>query len=722
MTKKPRTFSDAIRLALSSKGYTPLSQTALFRQLKVSAKEKKEAKKALDELIENKEVYIDKATSLLLPKSTSHTMKGILRMNPRGFGFVIPEDPKRFPEDAFIAKHCVGSAVDGDLVEVELFQETKKDKGPEGKIVTVIERGRSHLGGIISFQEDGHRIAHAPLLGQTKPIRVIGETDVSFGDRVILKILDWGGHGKQITAEVSQLLGSISDATVDIKAASEEFQIPKEFSKDVIKQAKSFGVKVSSKDCAQRMDLTQEECFTIDPETARDFDDALSLTKGEDGLYHLGVHIADVAHYVKEDSPLDEEAKRRANSTYFPGACLPMLPEELSNNLCSLKPKVVRLTASVLMTFNSTGDLLNYTIARTFIKSARRFTYEEAKSVIDGKKRSKHKKTLNLMVELCLLLKAKRYERGSIDFSLPEVVLKIGADGVPSSYHIVEYDITHQLVEEYMLKANEVVAKELIKRGSTPIFRVHEEPAQENREEFFMLARSLGFALPGKPETHDIQKLFEQAKATPFSQQLSVAFIRSMRLATYSSANVGHYGLALEEYCHFTSPIRRYPDLIIQRLLFGEHTPAKDVQAIADSCSSKERVSFKAESSVKILKKLRLLQKWHEADPDRIYECQITKIRPFGLSFELAPLGIEGSLHVSEIGGDYFVHEPSRNCFFGRKTHVRFCVGDPISLVISSLDLILLEVVWERVSEEWIPPPKKKHKKTPCKNKNNPLR
>jgi ribonuclease R len=713
--KNHQSLPDAIVALVYEKDYSPLSQTALFRKLKIPLKNKKEAKEALDYLIERGEVVIDKANCLITPKNTN-SFKGIFRMNPRGFGFVIAEDSKQFPEDAFIAKHLTGNAIDGDLVEVELFPESKKDKGPEGKIVTVIQRGRSHLGGIIRSAEEGDILAHSPLLGQNKPIRVISQASpaLKHGDRVILKILDWGGQGKSVIAEVSQVLGSITDATIDIKAASEEFQIAGEFSQKVIAQAKAFGSRVSPKDCADRLDLTEMESFTIDPETARDFDDALSLSKDSNGIYHLGVHIADVSHYVKEGTPLDEEAERRSNSTYFPGACLPMLPEELSNNLCSLKPNVIRLTASVLMKFNENGDLLEHEIHRAFIKSARRFTYEEAKLVLDGKKRSKHKPTLELMVELCRLLKMKRYERGSIDFSLPEVVLKIGENGIPNSYHIVEYDITHQLVEEYMLKANEVVAKALKARNVPLIFRIHEEPALENREDFFTLARSLGFDLPGKPETRDIQKLFDHAKETPFAQQLSVAFIRSMKLANYSSENIGHFGLSLEEYCHFTSPIRRYPDLIIQRLLFNEHNPKKNVQSIAENCSSKERISFKAETSVKTLKKLRLLQEWYKEDPDRTYTCQITKIKPFGISFELVPLAIEGSLHVSEIDGDYFIHEPSRNCFLGRKTHVRFCVGDTIYLKVTSLDLILLEVKWKRICEEGFSPPprtKKKHKK-----------
>ncbi|MBI3237037.1 MAG: RNB domain-containing ribonuclease, partial [Chlamydiales bacterium] len=282
------------------------------------------------------------------------------------------------------------------------------------------------------------------------------------------------------------------------------------------------------------------------------------------------VHIADVAHYVKPGSALDQEAIIRCNSTYFPGTCIPMLPEQLSNELCSLKPEVVRLTVSVLMDFDKEGTLIGHEVVRSCIYSAKRFTYFEAKDVLDKKVKSPYAKSLELMVELCQLLKKKRHERGSIDFALPETVILIDEKGEPTGVKKIEYDITHQLVEEFMLKANEMVAKELNLRKRPVLYRVHEEPSEENFTDFYQFARSLGFTLPAKPTPIDIQEMFDEAKKSPHSHQLSVAFIRSMRLAQYSPNNIGHFGLALEHYSHFTSPIRRYSDLVTQRLLFNE--------------------------------------------------------------------------------------------------------------------------------------------------------
>jgi len=381
----------------------------------------------------------------------------------------------------------------------------------------------------------------------------------------------------------------------------------------------------------------------------------------------------------------------RCNSTYFPGTCVPMLPEELSNDLCSLKPDVIRLTVSVLMDFDKNGTLLKHEVVRSFIHSKKRFTYFEAKDVIDGKKKSPHAKTLKLMVDLCHLLKKKRYERGCIDFALSELVVVIDEKGEPQGLKKIEYDITHQLVEEFMLKANEVVALELHRRGKKLIYRIHEQPQEENFKDFLQFARTLGLQVPLKPTSQELQAIFEEAKKTPHFQQLSVAFIRSMRLAQYSEDNVGHFGLSLEHYCHFTSPIRRYTDLIIQRLLFDEEPEDLNLPQIAKQCSDQERVSFRAETSVKTLKKLRLLNKYYKQDPTREYNAIVTKIKPFGLFFELQDLMLEGFLHISELENDYFIHDERRNVLFGRSTGKIHKLGEAIKVCIERIDLIQVE-------------------------------
>lgn len=708
MTRKPKktnkqrdNLTKTILQYMGGKRYEPLGVTDLLKRLSIPKELQPLCKQIIESLLKEG-IVIKQKRQLVLKEAKAETMTGTLRMNPRGFGFVIPDHPLQYPQDIFIPKHLTDNAVDGDQVEVVVFPDSGNEKGPEGKIVGVLERARTHIGGTVwRLDHSGNVVAFAPLLGQTKPIllKKSEKHDLKIGDRIIIKIDEWGDEKSPTTGQLSHYIGHISDPSCDIAAAIEEFDIRSTFSREAVDQAKDYGKTVTKADQKKRTDLTKLECFTIDPDTAKDFDDALTIEKDKKGNYFLGVHIADVAHYVKSGTPLDKESSERCNSTYLPGTCIPMLPEELSNHLCSLRADVIRLTASVLMDFNPQGDLVGYKIVRSFIKSAKRFTYEEAKEVIDGKKKSPHATALKHMVELCLLLKKKRYERGSIDFSLPELVILIDEKGMPTGTKLVEYDISHQLVEEFMLKANEITAKHLSDQGKPALFRIHEEPSAENMEDFYALARTLGFTLPSKPTHADLQLLFEKAKGTSFGQQLSVGFIRSMKLAYYSAENVGHYGLGLEYYCHFTSPIRRYTDLIIQRLLFDEMDEDTDLEKVAKKCSDQERVSFKAESSVKTLKKLRLLKTYYDKNPRCQYEAVVTRIKSFGLSFEISELMLEGFLHVSELEDDFFIYDDRRNVLFGRSRGMTHSVGEKITVMVSTIDFIVLETKWHLVSD-----------------------
>jgi ribonuclease R len=625
-------------------------------------------------------------------------MSGTIRVHPKGFGFVEPDRRIEHPQDIFIPKHLTDGAVDGDRVEVEINLLSVSEKGPEGKVIAVLERGRTHVGATLHHMSSKSvAYAYSPLLGTSKYIAVKPKKTSRVGDRVIIKIRDWGNDHEGPEGEITHFLGHISDASCDNHCAIEEFDLRSTFPPEALEQTAKWGDKVSKSELKKREDLTDLDAMTIDPETAKDFDDALAIRKTPQGGYHLRVHIADVAHYVSAGSPLDLEAYERGNSTYFPGYCLPMLPHELSDQLCSLQPGVIRLTVSVLMDFDKEGTLKNYRIARSFIQSAKRFSYEEAKEVLDGKKTSPYLKELQTMVELCHLLKAKRFERGSIDFALPDLVIVVDDKGHPTATKRVEYDITHQLVEEFMLKANELVAQHLVQKGKPTLFRVHQEPEAKDFDEFFALARSLGFSLPPKPEQRDIQALFEKAKKTPHGGQLAISFIRSMNLALYSPHNVGHYGLALEHYCHFTSPIRRYTDLIIGRLLFDEEGKNLDVEKIAEQCSLRERISFRAENSVKLLKKLRLMHHWMKEDPAAVFEAVVTKVKPFGLYFDIAHLMLEGFLHISELENDYFVYTAAQNSLVGRSSGQTHTVGEKVTVRPLAIDLILLESSWELV-------------------------
>lgn len=668
---------------VGGKRYEPMTAEELASQLSIAPVHQDLFHQILKDLIKKGSLQL-RRDRISLP---SNLVTGRISVHAKGFGFVRMEEGP----DVFIPKHLVSDAVDGDQVEIEV-SDVVSPKGPEGAVVAILERSRTHLACIIVKKTTGYALGFSPLLGKEKHIRIQKPKKIREGDRVICKVDNW--KGEFIEAEASRVIGNIEDPSIDIAAAVEEFELPDGFTEEALEEAKEFGTRIPPKETKNRLDFTKAECVTIDPDTAKDFDDAITLTKDDRGHFHLGVHIADVAHYVTPGSELDQSAILRCNSTYFPGTCIPMLPEALSNGLCSLKPKVKRLAMSVLAEFNPSGDVVNYQIARTVIKSAKRFTYKEAFDVLQNKTKSPHKALLDRMVELCHLLKQKRMERGSIDFSMAEDVLIVDNKGVPQGLERVEYDITHQMIEEFMLKANELTAIHLNKQGKTLIYRIHEEPAADNFQDFYAFARSLGFHLPAHPTHRDVQHLFHEAKNSPLLPQLSIHFIRSMKLAQYSPENIGHYGLALEHYCHFTSPIRRYSDLIIQRLLMNELPPETDLDEIALKCSEKERLSFKAETSVKILKKLRLAKTRFDEDPGRIYSATITKVKPFAVFFEVEAFDLESSVHVSDLGNDYYEFNPQRLVFRGKRSGETFAVGQPITVRLDHIDLIHQETRW----------------------------
>lgn len=682
---------------LKEENYTPISQKKLFEALSIPKKDHRYATEIITEFLTKEMVEIK--NSLILPKieKKPETFEGKIFIHSKGFGFFTPDTPLKIGGDIFIPKSGINGAMDQDRVEVRIVSEGKDQKGPDGVVLHVLSRAREDIVALILEDNQSYYVGSCSLLSENQMIKIpySKKAPLKVGDRVILKVLDWEGFPETSKVQVSKNLGSIFDASKDVIVAANEYNIKRDFSKEALAEAKKFSKDPAKSDLKGRLDLTKIETFTIDPDTARDFDDALSLTLDENKEYHLIVHVADVSHYVAENSALDKDALARANSTYFPGTCMPMLPEELSNGLCSLKEDVVRLTVSVFMHFDKKGNLKEYDIKKAFIKSNKRFTYKQAKQLLDGTLESPHLPTLQLMVDLAMLLQKKRHERGSVDLSMKEFILKLDDKGEPLGFEISEYDITHQLVEEFMLKANEIVAHSLLSRGSNALFRVHETPGASESNDFANLARSYGFKLKKNPTSKDVQNLFKEAKKTIYLRPLSIAFIRSMKLAIYSEQNVGHFGLSLEHYCHFTSPIRRYSDLIVHRILFERDMDGESLKKIALHCSEKERISFKAEQSVISLKKLRYLARVHDESPSKTYDAMVSKIKPYGLYFELTEEQIDGFIHVSSFGDEYFIYNSKNHSFTGEKSHTMYQSGTIVNLMIEHVDILSQKIEWK---------------------------
>lgn len=705
-----------IRQYTQGRNYSPLSFKEIMDKLSLPEQHSAITKEVLKALTKEGSIKFSKGKYQNLI-NTENIMTGIISMHSRGFGFV-KTDLTTDEEDIFIPKHLTLNAVDGDHVEVAINREWVSEKGPEGKVVAILSRSRTHIAGIITFVSFyGEISAYAPLLGISQNISVVPSEQFLLreGDRVVMKVLDWGSADSDLKCTVSHHLGHINNPSCDIEAAIEEYELLSEFSSKSLQEAATFGKQVKKSDLEGRKDFRLLECFTIDPKTAKDFDDALTITKDSQGHFHLIVHIADVSHYVKEGSVIDVEAVKRCNSTYFPGTCLPMLPKDLSENLCSLKPNVNRLAVSVAMKFDADGTMYHYEIFKSVIKSKQRFTYEEVKEILDGRKKSKHTPSLQLMVELCNLLKRKRFERGSLEFALPELIIKIDEQGVPYGTEYVHYDITHQMVEEFMLKANETVAHHLDKQGKHLAFRIHEEPSEENLKDFSLLANAFGFSLPAIPTAQDLQKLFDEALETSYGQYLAISYIRRMRQALYSPDNIGHYGLGLTHYCHFTSPIRRYVDLVIHRSLFKEALDLKNLAQIAKGCSEQERISAKAENQVLLLKKLRLLETIHKENPFKCHEAVITRVKNFGFSFEILEFLLDGFIHVSQLDDDFFIYDEKKLQLFGRHTSKVYSSGERIYVMLKEVNLILLESKWEIVIDDF--PTKNSQKKKSVRKK-----
>lgn len=702
-TRLKKQFSSALLQLFKSDDYKPMSKKEVVRRFSVEDDHFPLFDEVLKEFIDKKIILFKRGRyEYPTKKKKIPAIIGKISIHNKGFGFVNVIEPKEFGPDIFIAPPFIHGAVEGDTVEVKLIEKkTPSPKGPEGEILKVIKRRQNRLvGTVYKVLPKKGALAIAAALGSSKIVLVKKSTERKFvvGDRLLLGVDKWPKErGEDIECKFLSYLGSINDPSIDHVVAAREYDIPTHFSSKVKKEAKSFGTTVKPKEIKNRKNYTKLETITIDPKTAKDYDDALSLEIDKEGRFHLYVHIADVSHYVRPDSELDKEALIRGNTTYFPGFAFPMIPEELSNELCSLKEGVLRLTVTVRMIFDKEGLLLEHHFEKSAIKSQKRFSYEEAKEVLDHKRPSKYYDILKRLEKLYYFLKKHKYERGSVDLSTDDTILKVDSNGTPTSVEVVQYDITHKIIEECMLKANELVAKELRERGTPAIFRVHEKPDRENLREFYRYARSLHFALPEEPSMEDIQQIFTEIEGSSVQKRLTTSYIRSMKLALYSDDPIGHYGLALTDYTHFTSPIRRYIDLIVHRQLFDpDYRP--DVKFIATNCSETERKSFKAEMSVSNLKKLRYLKTLYEARPRDEYAATLTKIKQQGVFFDLDFLGFEGFIHISSFHREFFHYFEETSIFVGEESNQKLYVGMPIKIKIDEIDLIFQECRWKIVS------------------------
>jgi ribonuclease R len=632
------------------------------------------------------------------------TLAGMYRTTTQGFGFVTVEE---LNEEIFIPPRYRGMAVQGDKVEVSLFPQASSRGGEaprrEGEIVKILERGRMNVVGTLEKSRHFH-IVIPDDRKIARDVFVAKEhlNKATPGDKVVIQIESWGVGHLNPEGRIVEVLGKAGDLSAEMKSVIREFRLPREFPAPVLKELDLIPDRIPEAEIRSRLDLRREICFTIDPEDAKDFDDAVSLQELPDGTIRLGVHIADVSSYVKEGGEIDKEALKRGTSVYFPNAVIPMLPEKLSNILCSLRPREDRLAFSVLMTVTPKGLVKEYEIRETVISSARRFTYEEVERILDGKGDEASQgpdskaitETLRRMWALSATLKNKRMKEGSVDFETSEAKFRFDDEGKPVEIIKKVRLKSHRLVEEFMLLANQVIAKHvgLAKREDHRkpfLYRIHDVPDPDRIRELAAFVQQFGYKLhfDGGVRSKDLQKLLDQVHGTDVENVINEVALRAMAKAVYSEQNIGHYGLAFEYYSHFTSPIRRYPDLVVHRLL-KEYARSASLKRreefanrlpyIAKQSSAMERVAMEAERAAIKVMQVEFMKR-HVGDE---FQGVISGVARFGIFVEIQDLLVEGMIHVRDLQDDYYTYDEKKYALIGRRTGKQFRLGDLVSVQV----------------------------------------
>lgn len=614
---------------------------------------------------------------------------GKVDITSRGAAFVKVEE---LVEDVHVSPSLTGQAFNGDTVTVELLHQ-KEGKRPEGRIIEVVQRARTRFVGTVQKMKkfafvvpDNSRI-HVDFFIDKQHLN-----NCEDGDKVLVEFLDWRPGSPNPDGMITEVLGKAGVHNTEMHAIIAEFGFDIEFNAEVEAEANSFAEKISKEEIAKRRDMRGTTTFTIDPVDAKDFDDAISYKTLENGRLEIGVHIADVAHFVTEDSLLDEEAYHRATSVYLVDRTVPMLPERLSNNLCSLRPKEDRLAYSVIFEMDKTGKIFDFWIGKTIIHSNHRFSYEEAQEVIEGSS-DLFKEEITTLNSIALKLQEKRFREGAISFESDEFKFKLDTDGTPLSVHKKERKEAHKMIEDFMLLANKTVAKYVYDtfKGQVLPYRVHDAPNLEKMATFIATAKKFGHIIDTKSHqtiSNTINKMVAETEGKIESGILHPLAIRSMEKALYTTKDTSHFGLAFPFYTHFTSPIRRYPDLMVHRLLHlyqsgKKYTGEKSIEKACQHSSKKEVQASMAERASVKYKQTEYLSEHLGEEFDGI----ISGVTEWGIYVELTENHCEGMVRIADLKGDYYEFYEKELAVVGRKTGRRYTFGDPVRIQVKKTNL-----------------------------------
>lgn len=634
------------------------------------------------------------------PKSTRN-VRGVFSTQKQGPAIVTILPPEQ--GKVLIPSKFTGTALHGDTVQVALFAhhidpEAEEGGLMQGEVTDIVSRSESPIVG--TFQKSKHFFFVIPddnRIGKDIYVPKGKTMGARPGQKVVVRIVEWNSRNLNPEGAIVEVLGASGEVRAEMMSVVRQFSLSSRFPKEVTAEADRIPESIPESEIRNRLDLRGSECFTIDPDDAKDFDDAVSLQVQPDGNFLLGVHIADVSHYVKEKSPLDQEAFRRGTSVYLANEVIPMLPERLSNHICSLRPDEDRLTYSAMMTVSPKGVVRDYDIVKSIIRSKRRFTYEEVQTVIETGKGPYHE-AIARMHALSQTLLRKRMKEGSIDFDSTETKFKFDAQGKPVEIIKKLRLDAHRLVEEFMLLANQVVAKHIglakTEQQLRPfVYRIHDLPDPDRLRDFAAFVERMGYTLSlgGGVTSRAIQKLLGDVRGKDEENVINEIAVRSMAKAIYSETNIGHFGLGFKYYSHFTSPIRRYPDLIVHRLLHEYEHPLTQkrreylIGILPDICkqsSDMERVAMEAErASVKVMQ-VEYMRR-HVGDE---FHALISGVTNFGLFVEITDLLVQGLIRVRDLGDDYYVYDEQHYALIGRRTKKRYRLGDKVMVQVVRVD------------------------------------
>lgn len=699
-------LEEAILELLEDSHSRALNADGIAKKLGISKKDRAEFHELLKQMELDGKIARIRQDHYVKPEEAD-LFPGVIMVHTNGFAHVLSE--QEGVPDLYIAAENIGVAMHGDRVLARMDRRSKagrRTRGAdrlEGRVIRILKRAHETIVGTLQKTRRFFYVVPDDPRFQNNVYVEVPEHPINGkvcqpGDKVVVRLIEWASRHVNPEGEIIENLGSSELPGVDILSIIRKYHLETEFPKEVLKEAEQIPEEVDPEEAKLRSDWRDLQVFTIDPDDARDFDDAIYVEDLPGGGWRLGVHIADVSHYVTVGSALDKEALSRGNSVYFPDRVVPMLPERLSNGICSLNPNVDRLTKCVILEFNKSGVFQRAEFEHAVIRSQARLTYKEAYEILQNKPTNALEKQIHKAWKLAALLRKRRFDNGSLGLDFPEIKVVLDESGKPIGLEKIENDISHQLIEEFMLAANEAVARTMLDRSLPTIYRIHEKPDSAKLAEFREFVLTYDIKIGNLENRREVQKLLAMVKTHPDGGAIRLGLLKSLKKARYAPACLGHYGLAKSYYCHFTSPIRRYADLVVHRGFyqlcapgtqhrFNSKLSSASLSFTADHISATERTAIDAEREAVKLKQLEYFVIQSQSENRRRFQATITDVRNFGMFVELQEIPLSGLIHISSLTGDFYRFDPGQRQISGVKHHKVYKVGTVVTVEAIRVDL-----------------------------------